>query len=53
MKRKYKVLIFVIAGIALLIGITAISLSVYMPQALWAYPASGCKTAAAGGMLRR
>lgn len=33
MKRKYKVLIFVIAGIALLIGITAISLSVYMVKA--------------------
>ena len=30
MKRKYKVLIFVIAGIVLLIGITAVSLSVYM-----------------------
>ena len=33
MKRKYKVLIFVIAGIALLIGITAISLSAYMVKA--------------------
>lgn len=33
MKRKYKVLIFVIAGIALLIGITAVSLSVYMVKA--------------------
>lgn len=30
MKRKYKVLIFAIAGIALLIGIAAVSLSVYM-----------------------
>ena len=33
MKRKYKVLIFVIAGIALLIGIAAVSLSVYMVKA--------------------
>ena len=33
MKRKYKVLIFVIAGIALLIGITAVSLSAYMVKA--------------------
>ena len=33
MKRKYKVLIFVIAGIALLIGIAAGSLSVYMVKA--------------------
>lgn len=33
MKRKYKAVIFVIAGIALLIGITAISLSVYMVKA--------------------
>ena len=30
MKRKYKVLIFVIAGIALLIGITVVFLSAYM-----------------------
>ena len=33
MKRKYKVLIFVIAGIVLLIGIAAVSLSVYMVKA--------------------
>ncbi len=33
MKRKYKVLIFVIAGIAHLIGIAAVSLSVYMVKA--------------------
>ena len=33
MKRKYKVLIFVIAGIAILIGIAAVSLSVYMVKA--------------------
>lgn len=33
MKRKYKAVIFVVLGIALLIGITAISLSVYMVKA--------------------
>ena len=33
MKRKYKVLIFVVLGIVLLIGIAAVSLSVYMVKA--------------------
>ena len=33
MKRKYKTVIFVILGIALLIGIAAVSLSVYMVKA--------------------
>lgn len=33
MKRKYKAVIFVVLGIVLLIGITAVSLSVYMVKA--------------------
>ena len=33
MKRKYKAVIFVVLGIVLLIGIAAVSLSVYMVKA--------------------